>query len=245
MKALSSYAHAVIAKDEKTLVEDGVFIDATSQTFAVIDGVSSSFGKQACDLTIKNLNTLKAGMVNLQPAEILSYVNERLLEENINRQKYITPQKPLLASIAMAQISQNQLRYSNLGDSRVMLYRAGRLIPLTKDHSLLQEEIDKGYIDINESLLLNSPLRHVLTSCLGQINDDIPAGKINIVAKDVILICSDGITHTLLNSKLSKLIEKAEEIAIADKSEFIVQSLCESARSAKAKDDVSLIVVAV
>ena len=236
-----NYAYTVNPKDDKSVIEDQILIDEKSQTFVVIDGVGSSSGAVASEFAINSLNRAKSALTNLLPQELIALANDNLLEENQKSQDFITKKKPMLASIAIAQIRDNYLHYANLGDSRVMYFRAGKLSQLTKDHTLLQDEIDKAYDYFDEKSLLKSPLRHVLTRSLGEINYDYPHGKIRIYEKDIILMCSDGLIHFVLHSVIEKTIADLCFESINHRSDKIVEKLKELAK--ESKDDLSLIVI--
>lgn len=235
------FAQCLRAKDEKSVVEDQILIDENSQTFVVVDGVGSSSGALSSASAIKTLNKIRPTLVNLYPQELVQIVDEELLAENQKRQTFISQNKPLMASIAIAQIRDKFLHYSNLGDTRVMCFRAGKLTSLTKDHTLLQEEIDKDYENFDETVLLKSPLRHVLTRSIGQINHDYPYGQTRIYEHDIIILCSDGLTHFVAHSKIEKTLINHCIDNINHRAENIVKELEELAN--QGKDDLSVILI--
>ena len=53
----------------------------------------------------------------------------------------------------------------NLGDSRVYRVTGGRLVQVSRDHSLVQDLVDAG--DITEAEVADHPERHVITRALG------------------------------------------------------------------------------
>jgi serine/threonine protein phosphatase PrpC len=110
----------------------------------------------------------------------------------------------------------------HIGDSRTYRYRNGQFIQLTRDHSLVQEQIDKGLITPENAR--NHPLRNVIHKAVGidkQIELDIVKSK--VFPRDQYLLCSDGLTdmvaddmilealklNTTLNQKVDRLIEMA------------------------------------
>src|SRR5256886_16712627 len=59
-----------------------------------------------------------------------------------------------------------------VGDSRGYLFRDGKLIRLTKDHSYVQEHVDAG--DLTPEQARSHPYSNVITRCVGANNDVIP-----------------------------------------------------------------------
>jgi len=80
-----------------------------------------------------------------------------------------------------------------VGDSRTYRFRNNKLIPLTKDHSFVQEQLDLGIITPAEAK--THRYRNVISRAVGiddTINVDIVQGKVRQV--DVFMLCSDGLT---------------------------------------------------
>src|SRR5665647_123907 len=81
----------------------------------------------------------------------------------------------------------------HVGDSRVYLFRGGRLLQVTKDHSLVQEQVDQGVLTPGQARV--HACRHMILRAIG-IHDalavDLISGK--AYPDDFILLCSDGLT---------------------------------------------------
>jgi serine/threonine protein phosphatase PrpC len=87
-----------------------------------------------------------------------------------------------------------QAVWGHLGDSRLYLFRHGRIVTQTRDHSVVQNMVDAGYLQSHE--LRTSPHRSQLFAALG--NDDdfeprIEPVKSDLQDGDVFLLCSDGL----------------------------------------------------
>jgi len=84
----------------------------------------------------------------------------------------------------------------HVGDSRTYLLREGQLRQITKDHSVVQDQLDQGLIKPDEAR--DHALRHVILRAVGIKDDlavDIIRGKTR--AGDIFLLCSDGLTDML------------------------------------------------
>ncbi len=91
------------------------------------------------------------------------------------------------------------------GDSRVYLFRNGRLNPLTRDHSQVEEMIRRGFLDREEAE--QSPVRNVITRAVGvdeELQLDINMGDLQ--DGDVYLVCSDGLNSVLEHAEIESIL---------------------------------------
>ena len=94
---------------------------------------------------------------------------------------------------------------AHVGDSRCYLFRNGKLRRLTKDHSLVQEMVDRGEISVEESI--NHPYRNVITRTLGYTEDSLPEILLSAVKSgDLFLLCTDGLTVPVNDSELEEIL---------------------------------------
>lgn len=84
----------------------------------------------------------------------------------------------------------------NIGDSRCYLLRDGHLQQVSRDHSLVDEEVRMGRMSPAEAL--HSPYRNVITRALGT-HRDVPADIFEVETEpgDLFLLCSDGLTREI------------------------------------------------
>jgi PPM family protein phosphatase len=109
---------------------------------------------------------------------------------------------------------------SHVGDSRCYLFRNGHGGPLTRDHTVADEQVRLGILSQSEAA--EGDGRHLLTRSLGQelfvAADTI---TVNVVPGDVLLLCSDGLHGLLPHAMIEHLIhvnpdlEKAAEALVA------------------------------
>lgn len=110
-------------------------------------------------------------------------------------------EKDLGTTIVAIAIKDSKLYWISAGDSRLYLFRAGRLEQLNLDHiyaNHLEKEVDEGAISREEAE--NHPERNYLTSYLGLpvlTEIDQSGLPLELQAKDLVLICSDGLYDTL------------------------------------------------
>ena len=93
----------------------------------------------------------------------------------------------------------------NVGDSRGYLLRRGCLQQITRDHSLVEEQVMTGRINRQEALC--SPLRNVITRALGTHADVAPdVFQIDPEPGDLFLLCSDGLTRELSDPLIESML---------------------------------------
>jgi PPM family protein phosphatase len=91
----------------------------------------------------------------------------------------------------------------HVGDSRTYLFRHGQLRQLTRDHSLVQEQVDKGVLTPVEAK--THAFRNVILRAVGvgeTLAVDLVRGK--VLPGDLFLLCSDGLS------------DMADDAAVAD-----------------------------
>lgn len=99
----------------------------------------------------------------------------------------------------------NRCLIVHVGDSRVYLLRDGRLLQLTKDHSLVQHEIDEGRLKPEEAE--NSPHQNVLLQCIGAVLEVHPQKLVGVVEPDdAFILCSDGFRHVLTGEEIASYL---------------------------------------
>lgn len=110
---------------------------------------------------------------------------------------------------------------ANVGDSRI--YEIGNTIrQLTKDHSLVQREIDLGHLTKDDAE--KDQRRNVLFQCLGaksKVAPDICERPVKLGV--VYLLCSDGFRHRLTPAEM-----KEELLANAERGEAAINHALES-----------------
>lgn len=122
------------------------------------------------------------------------------------------------------------------GDSRCYCFNPNSgLKLLTKDHSLVQELVDKGEIKTEEAF--NHPDNNIITKCLGDVDAD-PEPEIlthNIEDGDIFILCSDGLCGYCRDSKIEKVMYK-----YYDNIDECQRSLLQLALKAGGQDNISI-----
>jgi protein phosphatase len=121
------------------------------------------------------------------------------------------------------------------GDSRVYRLRDGRLEQLTRDHSYVQELVERG--ELSAEQVRAHPLANRITRAIGadpELQLDVIDGRIE--PDDQFLLCSDGLSSAVDEDAMAAMLTEADPEAAAD-------ALIEAALAAGGNDNVSAVVV--
>jgi len=113
----------------------------------------------------------------------------------------------------------------HVGDSRIYLFRGGRLRQVTKDHSFVQEQVDQGVLTPGQARV--HAFRHVILRAVG-IQDalavDLQSGS--AYPGDLFLLCSDGLSDMVEDSHIEKSL--AADRSLEEKADRLVRSACDA-----------------
>ena len=99
----------------------------------------------------------------------------------------------------------DRLVLANVGDSRSYVLRDGELTQLSHDHSVAEELVDRG--ELSEAEAAIHPHRHILTRALGVSSDvDVDIWQMTPTAGDRFLLCSDGLTNEVPETRIAKVL---------------------------------------
>ncbi len=123
--------------------------------------------------------------------------------------------------------------YGHLGDTRIYSFRRGRARQLTRDHSLVQNLVDAGYVAPGD--LRKHPERSVLLAALG-IESEVTAAlaekSIDVQEGDAFLICSDGLWEGMGENDMEDALLRSHSVE-----EWLAILDAQVARNAKPNQD--------
>ncbi len=106
------------------------------------------------------------------------------------------------STIVLVWLCAGQATVAWCGDSRAYLFREAQgLKQITKDHSYVQELVDKGLI--TEEVAFDHPMNNIITRSLGDPGKQAQPESVSIpVYKgDILMVCSDGLCGVLRDRK--------------------------------------------
>ncbi len=211
--------------------EDSILTDPSGTLWAVADGMGGyGNGEVASDIVMDCLAAIPDG-ADPGPALVA-----RLKEANdivIRRQR--DPGMARMGSTVVALlISRAVAHVAWAGDSRAYLLRGGRLRMLTRDHSVVQDLIDRGELTADEAE--SHPESHLVTRAVGGGPElEVDLITVPLAIGDRLLLCSDGLTRCVYEQTVEALLARAAS------PEEACQSLVREALENGAPDNVSAI----
>ncbi len=117
----------------------------------------------------------------------------------------------------VAYVQEDTLYWAHVGDSRLYLYGQEGLHRMTKDHSMVQQLVEAG--TITEDEVIHHPKRNMLTRAIGVYETvEVDTGVVEVHQNDRILLCSDGLSGYIEESKIEQVLseENNESRALED-----------------------------
>ncbi len=133
----------------------------------------------------------------------------------------------------------NRVSIAHIGDSRCYRLRGERFEQLTRDHSLLQEQIDSGQITADQARF--SLNKNLVTRALG-IEAIVPAdiSEYRVEPDDIYLLCSDGLTDMVDTDVVHGVVDEQRGTL-----EVAATELIELANQNGGRDNISVILARV
>lgn len=171
-------------------IEEGIYVLCDGMGGAAAGEVASS---TAIEETMRRFIAREAGTPPLKAAEAAIGGANQAIFSRSQRDRKLRGMGTTLVAIV---VDEQRAWVLNIGDSRCYLLRDGRLQQVSRDHSLVDEQVREGRMNPVEAL--NSPYRNVITRALGTQNDvAADVFEIDTEPGDLFLLCSDGLTREI------------------------------------------------
>ncbi|MDM0091001.1 MULTISPECIES: Stp1/IreP family PP2C-type Ser/Thr phosphatase [unclassified Variovorax] len=122
-------------------------------------------------------------------------------------------------TLVLAAFGPQRVVIGHIGDSRCYRLRRGQLELLTRDHSLLQEQLDAGVITPQQAA--RSPHRNLVTRALGiERSVNLEMHEHGTQPGDLYLLCSDGLSEMVSDAQLSTVL--LQNCSLAEKALLLV-----------------------
>lgn len=129
----------------------------------------------------------------------------------------------------------------HVGDTRAYLVRDGKILQLSEDHSLVNEQVKAGLI--TEAQARTSRFKNIITRSVGFDRDvEVDVIAVEVKPRDAFLLCSDGLSNLVQDAEICsvigddflhavprRLIEMANSRGGDDNSTVIVAYVCDDA----------------
>lgn len=210
--------------------------------FAVFDGAGGNFHPRAASQAAKNtVLTHVRGYQPASPQDLSPLVAEALKAANqavyqIGLARNCTAQ--VITTAVVAILFQGYLCVGHIGDSRAYLLQDEKILRLTTDHNLFEQEKRAGIYSEKNGILYNERLKRTLSRALGMesqlalSDEDISVTRLSATAR--ILLCTDGL--------LSLEDEEIRKIASTSDPDSACCELICKARLFGSEDDITALV---
>jgi PPM family protein phosphatase len=251
---LSFWAATDVGK-KREVNEDNFLVDKKLSLFIVADGMGGhASGEVASHLAVHEFRgAVEAGRdvidrytkdaTSVRPQEILTLMEQAVQTagHTIYQRGQAQPEKRGMGTTTSALLIAGDRGFiAHVGDSRIYMVRAGQVVQLTEDHSLVNELIRRGRI--TRENLDDSPYKaykNAVTRAVG-VYETVQGDTIDfeILPGDQFLLCSDGLHAYLTEPQILAMLQ-TEDIA------GLPQRLVDHANAGGGHDNITAVVVRV
>jgi len=212
----------------------GIFIVADGMGGHAAGEIASEMAVQVVSRDLAELNDLEVEGAPEQVGEALRSANRAVFE----RTRRELEKTGMGTTVSALLLSDTHYIIGHVGDSRIYLVRDGEMKQLTRDHSLVQEQVDAGLLTPEQAR--RHPQSNVITRCVGmadEIEPDVLEGEARM--GDCFLLASDGLTGMVEDRRIQQLLSSRAAPA------RIVDALIYEANNNGGNDNITAIVVRV
>ncbi len=142
-------------------------------------------------------------------------------------------------TLVMALFHDDAVTVAHIGDSRLYRLRGDEFRQLTRDHSLLQEQIDSGMITAEQARY--SQNKNLVTRALGiDPTVEVEIHDYGVEPGDVYLLCSDGLNDMVADEEIALTLT-----SLSANLDLCATQLVQMANDNGGRDNVSVILVKV
>ena len=213
---ISGLTHQGLVRDHN---EDSIGIQANMGLLVLADGMGGHKGGEvASALAVDTiLSELKKLLIEIKPGDIDDKTGYRMvsmcIEKSIKKANSVIfhasknniQYEGMGTTVVVVLFYDNRMTVAHVGDSRLYRMRKNILNQLTRDHTLLQELIDKGFYSKHEAK--KSLNKNLITRAVGISEKvDIDLLEDTALVGDTFLLCSDGLTDMIEDSLIEDTI---------------------------------------
>lgn len=207
--------------------------------FAVVsDGIGGHrAGEVASSMVVNLFSEMAAENTSGNPLTLFQEGFYRVSEEIFRQAGLDATRKGMGATVSCAWVVGDVLYIAYAGDSRIYLLRSGKILQITRDHTWVQEALEKGIL--SSSQIKTHPNLHVIRRYLGSETPPEPDFRLflspgdndskarsnqglMLIPGDVVMLCTDGLTDlvsdaeilaSLAGNRLSQSVQKLISLA--------------------------------
>lgn len=218
-----------VPPNQRTLAEKGAL-------FAVADGMGGRVGGEiASQLAIQYLLQAYYRDPSRQIDQSLARAVQAANRQVHSYGYYYPAYQGMATTLVVAVVQGQDLVVAHVGDSRAYLARAGRVWPLTRDHSWVAEMVVRGALTPAEAA--RHPYRHVISRSIGPTPEvQVDVRRLRLSPGDTLVLCTDGLSDLVNPSEIGWAASRLAP-------PHAVQSLVRWANERGGRDNISALVV--
>ncbi len=232
----------------RAINEDIAFADNEHGFAIVADGMGGhNAGNFASRLAIDTLSQrlpikiqhFRAGASQPQPHQFAEQIIQEANSAICAAALYHAERHGMGTTLALWLMHDNRAALLHVGDSRIYRLRKGQLQQLTRDDSLLRDQIESGLIQTTDAALSHN--RHFVTQALGQQEQVyVHIHQEELCVGDVYLLCTDGLTDLVSDSDIELIVD-----SLKSNLKVAAQHLIQLANDYGGPDNISVVLVRV
>ncbi|MEJ2716129.1 MAG: protein phosphatase 2C domain-containing protein [Deltaproteobacteria bacterium] len=203
---------------QRPVNEDCLYVDLEEQLILVLDGMGGHRAGDVASLlameTISSFYKAHASKATNNSEIFEDYDESFAYHTNLLRQAVYNANRAVLnqsrvkdeylgmgSTVAGMAIQEFTVSMVNVGDSRLYLIRDGLLEQISRDHTLAEDQVERGMITPQEAR--QSQLRHILSSVIGvDVRIRAHMDELAVFPGDIFLLCTDGLTVVMEDSEI-------------------------------------------
>ena len=232
------------AGKERMENQDSFFVDPEPELFLVSDGMGGHQGGAlasgiiAEDLPVMIENAIDKLKVGTSRT-IRSLLEKLIAEQSKQLQLEGTSEtgfKDMGATLVIVLLRKSRCFVANIGDSRAYRLRKGRMVQLTRDHSVVSELIEKGHIEPEEAV--DHDASGQITRYIGmEEKARSHVRSFTLKKADRLLLCTDGLTDMVADNDIASVLKAETDPQVA------CESLVAAANKAGGHDNITTLVI--
>ncbi len=175
-------------------------------------------------------------------SQLLEYVSNTISYSNsmiFQAAEALEQHKGMGTTLVAVLIREGFIYAGHVGDSRLYVFRNDDLQRITKDHSLVQDLVDRGFYTEEEAR--QASVGHIVTRALGTKEQvEVDTVQEELQEGDIYLLCSDGLSDMVEDWKIQETLRETQQNL-----EDAVKNLIKLANSNGGKDNISVILLQV
>lgn len=221
--------------------EDSLYADEDASVFLVADGMGGhAAGEVAAEIAAATIGTALSAVSSEMPSpEIARTLDAAIAEANaliLSRSQEDPSCYGMGTTVTALCMRDDSFLIGHVGDSRAYRLHDDVLERITRDHTLVQQEVDRGTLTDEQARV--HPRSNVLTRALGipgALASDLYEGEVS--PNDRMLLATDGLSAMLPDSEIERTLADAAD------PQTTAEELIRKANAAGGLDNTTVIVV--